>query len=208
MILSEKVSPERKKVQQFMQLGLDRDRQAEGLGRVVRDLYATIAPPPDAAHTDGTGSQSPPRKESRKEPAPKARSRSKEPPKAAAAKHVGARSRRRVSRSSSESEDDSDSDESSASDESRPDEPRQARKKAEERGRSEERKPVKYSKRLCYLQAQKQSPSPSRSIASLPSDACAGHSDSDHSRGGSSVGPRVRSRTPPRKAKRSDARDS
>ena len=67
MILSEKVSPERRRVQQFMQFGLDRDRQAEGLGRVVRDLYATIAQEP-MAPTEGTGSPSQPRKEGRKEP--------------------------------------------------------------------------------------------------------------------------------------------
>eukprot|EP00966_Prymnesium_polylepis_P193470 4484468-Prymnesium_polylepis.2 len=52
-------------------------------------------PPPEVEHTEDTGSPLPPRKESRKEPAPKARSHSKELPKAAAAKHAGARSRRR-----------------------------------------------------------------------------------------------------------------
>eukprot|EP00966_Prymnesium_polylepis_P150240 3470556-Prymnesium_polylepis.1 len=105
MILSKKVSSERRKVQQFMQFDLDRDRQAEGLGRVVRDLYATIAPAPEAAPNEGTGSPSPPRKEGRREPARKSRSRSKEPLKEAAAEHASARSKRRVSRSSSESED-------------------------------------------------------------------------------------------------------
>eukprot|EP00966_Prymnesium_polylepis_P096132 2227732-Prymnesium_polylepis.2 len=73
-----------------MQFGLDRDRQAEGLGRVVRDLYDTMGPPPEAEHTDGTGLPSPCLKADCKEPAPKGRSRSKEPPKATAAKHARA----------------------------------------------------------------------------------------------------------------------
>ena len=205
MILSEKVSPERRRVQQFMQFGLDRDRQAEGLGRVVRDLYATIAQEP-MAPTEGTGSPSQPRKEGRKEPARKARSRSKEPPKGA--EHANARRKRRVSRSSSESEDESDSGVSSASDESRIVARGQTRKKAEGRGRSEEPKSVRHAeKRGSRIHARKHA-SPSRSIASIRGYACGGDSDSAQSRGGSPAGQRARSRTPPRKGKPPAARDS